>query len=99
MDGDAEALVERLFGGDAQDARELVPERTAAIGLEVGGRQRQADALARQERPERRLFAWGDRLRADSLEAIGRVVAGVRAAHSVRVSGAGGADQRLVEHR
>ena len=53
MDGDPEALVERLLGGDAQHARELVPQRTAAVGLDVRGRQRQADPLARQERPQR----------------------------------------------
>src|SRR6202035_2060882 len=53
MDGDPEALVERLLGRDPQHACELVAQRTAAICLDVRGRQRQADSLARQERPER----------------------------------------------
>src|ERR1700704_5666874 len=57
VNGDAEALVQSLLGGDAQDARELVPQRAAAVGLDVRRRQRQADALARQERAERVLFA------------------------------------------
>ena len=50
MDDDAEALVDGLLGGDAQDARELVAQRAAAVGVDVGGGQREADALARQER-------------------------------------------------
>src|ERR1700748_1093371 len=50
VDDDAEALVDRLLGRDPQDARELVAQRAAAIGLDVRRRQRQPDALARQER-------------------------------------------------
>ena len=57
VDDDAEALVHRLLGRDAQDARELVAQRTAAVRLDVRRRQRQPDALARQERIERVLVA------------------------------------------
>ena len=56
VDDDAEALVQRLLGRDPQHARELVPERAAAIRLYVRSRQRQADALSRQERTQRVLF-------------------------------------------
>ena len=41
----------------AQHARELVAQRAAAVGLDVRRRQRDAEALARQERAERGLFA------------------------------------------
>src|SRR5271154_7564853 len=58
--GDTEALVERLRGGDAQDPRELVSQRAAAVGLDVRGRQRQANALARQEGPQRWLARPAD---------------------------------------
>ena len=61
VDDDAEALVDGLHGGDAQHACELVTQRAAAVGVDVGGGQREADALARQERAERVLLAWRDR--------------------------------------
>ncbi len=64
VDDDPEALVDRLLGRDAQDAGELVAQRAAAVGLDVGGRQRQAVAAARQERHERVLLAKADRLHA-----------------------------------
>jgi hypothetical protein len=71
VDDDAEALVNGLLGGDPQDARELVAQRAAAVGLDVRGGQRQADALARQERPERVLLAGDQRLSARAVVAVG----------------------------
>ncbi len=64
---DAEALVDGLLGGDAQDARVLVAQRAAAVGVDVGGRQREADPAARQERPERVVLAGRDRPDASAL--------------------------------
>ena len=57
---DPKPLMQRLSGGNAQDPRELVSQRAAAVGLYVRGRQRQADALARQKRPQRRLAELAD---------------------------------------
>ncbi len=54
---DAEALMHGLLCGDAQDARELVAQRTTAIGVDVGGRQRETGPLVRQERMQRALLA------------------------------------------
>ena len=58
VDDYPEALMKRLSGGDSQDARELVPQRAAAVGLDVGGRQREADPLARKERPSDGSPCW-----------------------------------------
>ena len=89
VDDDPEALVQRLLRRDPQHARELVPERAAAIGLYVRGRQRQADALSRQERTQRVLFG---------VPAIGRIArpraldrAGAPRARSAAAAGRGSA--------
>ena len=58
---DPEALVERRFAGDPQYARELVAQRAAQVALDVGGRQHEPVAAARQERRESRLLARGRR--------------------------------------
>ena len=80
MHDDAEALVDGLLGGDAQDAGELVAQWAAAIGLDVGGGQSEAGALARQERRERMLLARGDGVGDGELVASGGIaVAGLAA--------------------
>ena len=60
VDEDPEALVERRLARDPQDARELVAQRAGAVGLDVGGREHEAVAAARQEGLERRLLARGE---------------------------------------
>ncbi len=90
MHDDPEALVLRLLGRDAQDARELVAQGTAAVGLHVRGRQREADPLARQKRSERGGFARSDRARAGALVVI---TAAIVSAALLRAVG----QQRLVE--
>lgn len=85
MHDDAKALVDGLLGWNAQDARELVAKRTGAVGLDVGGGQREADPAPRQERPERVLLARRDRLRAGALVAWRSPSAASRASSSVEV--------------
>ena len=54
---DPEALVDRRLLRDPEDARELVLERADPVGVDVGRRQHQPAAAARDERVERRLGA------------------------------------------
>src|SRR3954449_13395025 len=71
VDQDSEPLSDRRLLGDAEDPRELVAQGTDPVGLDVGGRQHQAVAPARQEGLERGLVSGGDRLGAPALAALG----------------------------
>ena len=62
VDQDPEALVDRRLLRDREDARELVLERTGPVEVDVGRRQRQAVAAARDELLERGLAPRGDQL-------------------------------------
>src|SRR5215210_3234251 len=67
---DSEALIDRRLLGHAEDARELVLERAQPVGLDVGGREHEALAAARQEALERGLGAAAEGLGAAALVAL-----------------------------
>src|SRR6266545_1268222 len=70
VDDDPEALVDRRLLRDAEDAGELVLERTGLVERDVGGRERQALAASREEGLERRLVALLDQLAAPLCRAL-----------------------------
>src|SRR5271155_1328897 len=91
MHDDPKPLVLRLLGRDTQDSSELVPQWTTAVGLDIRGRQRQADPLARQKGPQRGGFARSDRARSGTVLVISSAIVSA----DLRTVG----QQRLVERR
>ena len=78
MHEDPEALVDRRFLRDAEDAGELVLQRAGEVEGQVGGREAEAAvAAARQEGLQRGLLAGGDQLQATAALALGVEQVGV----------------------
>src|SRR5262249_32613842 len=86
VDDDPEALVDRRLLGNREDAAELVLQRTGLVEVDVGRRERQPLAAARQERLQRGLLAGGGALAAALALALGLEQVGVEAGAGERLA-------------